>query len=126
MNHTSILQSALIDYTDWLLKQKAEILGSNSELRGIFYNKLIARLRELYSVYDLRSAIKPEDIFITFRLPGFIIGLAFNAEAYTAYQSERAKILYGLNDALKRIDVLDYHSPLSYELTKIISELKKL
>lgn len=123
-DHTSILSGALVDYTEWLLRQKESMIGSPAELRGIFYNKLMARLREAYSFPDLRKAVVPEDMFIVFRPPGYIVSIAFEASPSSYRPSMSKVILEALHQALLNMNVEDYHDRFSYELSKVILEAK--
>lgn len=125
IDHTSILSGALIDYNDWRSRQTNEMVGSPSDLRGIFYNKLVTRLKEGYTTIDLRSAIKPEHLIMSFSARGYIASLSFTKEREAYSPTFRNEILNGLKEALFEVDVTDFQDKVSYELSKVILELKK-
>lgn len=123
-DYTSVIEGALIDYTEWLLKQKGDIVGSPAELKGIFYNKLIARLRDLHPTGPLREALSVYHITMWIKPPGYITSLKFEAIGYHSAEL-RGQIVNGLNQALSLIDVSSYYDRFSYELGKVILDLKK-
>lgn len=127
IDHTTILNGALVDYNDWVIKQNAQVVGAPAELRGIFYNKLIARLKEDYVSADLslRSAIHPEHFIISFIPQGYITSLSVVKDRHAYGNPIRDKILDGLEEALLTIDVTDYQDKVSYGLSKVILDLKK-
>jgi len=124
IDHTTILSGALIDYSDWVVRQVNAPIAP-SELRGIFYNKLITRLRDGYDSTDLRVAIKPDHIIMSFTPKGFIASLSFVKERQAYTPTFRNQILDGLEGALLEIDVMEFQDKFSYELSKVILELKK-
>lgn len=125
IDYTTILSGALIDYNDWIIRQNGVMAGAPNELRGIFYNKLITRLKEVHDSVDLRSAIKPEHMSISIISPGYINRLSFAKERQAFTPTLRNQILDGLDRALLEIDVTDYQDKVSYELSKVILDLKK-
>lgn len=125
IDHTAILSGALIDYNDWVVRQNSKTPGAPSDLRGIFYNKLVTRLRDGYTDIDLRAAIKPDHLIISFSPHGYIESLFFTKERQAYNSTYRNEILNGLEEALLEIDVSDYQDKVSYELSKVILDLKK-
>lgn len=125
IDHTTILSGALIDYNDWVIRQNTKVVGAPADLKGIFYNKLVTRLKEVYDTADIRLAIKPDHLTIFFTPQGYISTLSFVKDRYAYTPTLRETILNGLEQALLEIDVTDYQNKLSYELSKVISELKK-
>lgn len=124
VNYTSLLEGALIDYADWVSRGTSVPLGGQNELRGIFFNKLITRLNEVHSIYELRHSIFPVDILVTFKPEGHIASLRFLSGPSIGAKPCRLPILNGLNESLGEIDVQGYNTPLACRLTKIIHELK--
>jgi len=124
IDHTAILSGALFDYNDWVVKQ-TNVSVVPAELRGIFYNKLITRLKDGYDSIDLRAAIKPDHLVISFTSRGYIASLSFVNERHAYTASLRNQILDGLEKALVEIDVTSFQDKFSYELSKVILEAKK-
>lgn len=124
MDYITILSGALVDYTEWVLRQQGKPVCAPAELTGILYNKLIGRLREVYSASDLRESVKVSDLAVMYARSGLIERLEF-LQTSSIYHANRGPMLEGLNKALSQIDVRDYQSKLGYELGKIILETKK-
>jgi len=125
IDHTTILSGALIDYNDWVIRQNSKTPGAPSDLRGIFYNKLITRLKEGYTTINIREALKPEHLILTFSPGGYIRSMSVVKERQAYSPTSRNDILDGLHGALLEIDVSDYQDKVSYELSKVILDLKK-
>ena len=124
INYTSILSGALMDYTEWASKQ-INVPVIPNELRGIFYNKLMARLKEVHNVADLRRVICVEDIQVVFNMMnGYITFLSFATTGYSTLAGTKSVVLGELNKALLNIDVADYHDRFTYELSKVVLDLK--
>lgn len=137
MDYLSIIEKAFLDYSDWVSrksKDQTSMLGEKDDLRGIFYNKLVSRLREAgVEIGRFRRNLHPTDFECTFVAPGFIEKVVmvtdFKDYHYTIYDGhppERREILRNITLALREIDMTKLSNSFTWELTKIINSLKKL
>lgn len=125
IDYTSILSGTLLDYTEWLLRQKGLVPKNPNELTGIFYNKLISRLSNVYNFPDLRRSISVTDLIITYTPEGYIEYLSTGGPNSGYYSPSRTQIKEGLSIALVSINVKDYRDRFAYDLSKVILDLKK-
>ena len=133
MDYLSIVEKAFLDYQDWVSrKSKLErhMLAGEEDLRGIFYNKLITRLREAgVHIGNVRRTLYPTDFSCLFSTPGFLESVTINistAYSYTYHPQDRKEILYKLGEALSKIDMTRLSNRFDWELTKIVNSLKNL
>lgn len=132
MDYLSIIEKAFLDYSDWVSrKSKIQIhmLAGEADLRGIFFNKLVTRLREVgVDIGRVRRSLYPTDFICHFSSPGFMESLTLNPDAYsyTHHGPERKAILMGLGEALNQVDMTKLSNRFNWELTKIVNSLKSL
>lgn len=132
MDYLSIIESAFLDYSDWVSrKSKIQInmLGREADLRGIFFNKLVTRLREKgIDIGRVRRSLYPTDFICHFTSPGFMESITLNPDAYSYahHGPERKAILIDLKHALDEIDMTKLSNRFNWELTKIVNSLKSL
>lgn len=132
MDYLSIIENAFLDYSDWVSrKSKIQIhmLAGEADLRGIFFNKLVTRLREKgVDIGRVRRSLYPTDFICHFSSPGFMESITLNPDAYsyTHHGPERKAILVGLKEALDQIDMTRLSNRFTWELTKIVNSLKNL
>lgn len=133
MNYLSIIENAFLDYSDWVSrKSRLEIhmLASEDDLRGIFFNKLVARLREKgIDIGRVRKSLYTTDFVCVFTSPGFIERVSIVSDTsyhYSYHTPERRELLRLLREALMQIDMTKLSNRFNWELTKIVNSLKAL
>lgn len=133
MDYLSVIEKTFLDYSDWVSrKSKVELnmLAGEDDLRGIFYNKLVSRLREAGTdIGKFRKNLYPTDLACSFISPGFIERIGINvsiAYNYAYHGHERKELLYGLGEAFSKIDMSRLSNRFTWELTKIVNSLKEL
>lgn len=128
INFTEAFKGALVDYHDWLsTKRKDEHqIASFSELRGIFYNKLISKIKEIgENAYDIRKSLFPSDFSIEFEHPGAISKVTLHIDPSYAYHNpQRKELLSLIKQTLDSMESTVYYDAFEWKLEKIIKTLK--
>lgn len=125
------LEKALMDYADWVSgRRDFTKFYKEDELRGIFYNKLVTRLRQGgMDIGRFRKVLYPSDLICYFSTPGCIERVSLDASktySYAYHSPERKATLVELGEAMERIDMTEISNRFNWELTKIVNSLKAL
>lgn len=131
MDYLLAVEKALMDYADWVSgKRDFAKFYKEGELRGIFYNKLVTRLREAgVNIGRFRKILYPADLICQFSTPGSLEGVTLDFNkiySYAYHFPERKTILLDLGEAMKQIDMTKLSNRFNWELTKIVNSLKNL
>jgi hypothetical protein len=124
------LQEAVNDYNIWNKEQGEFVNHSWNERRGIFYNKLLARLRLVAGFYDINKdlygrLLEPDDFRLSFKINGHIenLGIAMYAKGQF-YTTTKHKFLLLLRGLVQPIVYETLPDNSYYELASIVERIK--
>lgn len=130
---TEALQEAIKDYNLWA-KDKRGINQSISpknlygEIRGVFYNKLLARMKEVPGFHeenrDLYGRLLEPDDFEAYFQDMTMIKLRVNLYARNYCTGTKRKFLLLLQEASKSLVYDLFSDSYSYRIASIVEEIK--
>jgi len=124
------LQEAVIDYNTWAKEQNRLHNSNSNELRGIFYNKLVARLRLVDGFSEMNKdpygrLLEPDDFAPTFTISGIMKGLQVVMWARHQFRTgTKHKFLISLKDLAQLIVYEELPDNSYYEIASIVEKIK--
>lgn len=124
------LQEGINDYNVWIEGKHNNFLGNNpAHYTGIFYNKLITRLREtpkaeLTYQRIIQQEVKVEDIAASFDQKWRLTRVSFHPNFGYTYYGDRKHIMDRLIEASKSVSYTSYPDRIFYELEESINKIQ--